>query len=503
MPRELILRTTLDEIMGHRNNALDLFELAFQQMTLAAETMDEASKAVVRACGGVHSDDWFPHGGQSREEINDFDSALKLPDPDKWARVAKRITDLRVWASIIERTDLKRLMDKQSKEQLRKQLRYIAPEFDGATYTNKSEVEEGFPELDVDTVEATLQGFREDAGMIFKRGIANVFTRLSKRFKSHDGFSIGSRLILTRVVDESGHWYHSNYHRESLLDIERVFLVLDGKKAEDQYTGICDIVNEERKGGWGARVSEHEGDYFKLRIFKNGNAHLWFKRPELVERVNKILAEWYGEVLGFGKEYTETEEEILSDRTMTVARNFGAFNSPPDVVSHVLGDIRYKDESLRILEPSAGTGNFAYELAKPREHWHTEGTFRDVVDCIEIQPELAQELKDSRKFSRVTCADFLSIPSECDYDLIVMNPPFDRQRDIDHVSHAFNFLKVGGTLTAVMSAGTEFRENAKAKAFRSLMKKHRATWRDLPACSFASEGTNVNTCYVTVTKREV
>ncbi|MEQ8349820.1 MAG: hypothetical protein RIB84_01100 [Sneathiellaceae bacterium] len=84
------------------------------------------------------------------------------------------------------------------------------------------------------------------------------------------------------------------------------------------------------------------------------------------------------------------------------------------------------------------------------------------------------------------------------YDRIVMNPPFDRQRDIDHVMHALRFLKPDGYLVAIMSAGTEFRETRKATSFRALMEKMRAKWRDLPAGSFAHAGTYVNTCLVRV-----
>ena len=81
---------------------------------------------------------------------------------------------------------------------------------------------------------------------------------------------------------------------------------------------------------------------------------------------------------------------------------------------------------------------------------------------------------------------------------VAMNPPFDRERDIDHVMHALTFLKPGGVLTAIMSAGTEFRETRKSKAFRALMAEMGAEWSDLPAGSFSSVGTNVNTIILTV-----
>ena len=67
--------------------------------------------------------------------------------------------------------------------------------------------------------------------------------------------------------------------------------------------------------------------------------------------------------------------------------------------------------------------------------------------------------------------DFLHLKPDPEnlYDRVVMNPPFDRERDIDHVIHALKFLAPEGVLVAIMSAGTEFRETRKSVAFRELM----------------------------------
>ena len=86
------------------------------------------------------------------------------------------------------------------------------------------------------------------------------------------------------------------------------------------------------------------------------------------------------------------------------------------------------------------------------------------------------------------------------YDLVVMNPPFDRERDIDHVTHALRFLKSDGQLVAIMSAGTEFRETKKAVAFRAMIAKLNGSYRDLPAGSFSEVGTYVNTLILRVRK---
>ncbi len=55
------------------------------------------------------------------------------------------------------------------------------------------------------------------------------------------------------------------------------------------------------------------------------------------------------------------------------------------------------------------------------------------------------------------------------FDRVVMNPPFERQQDIDHVSRAAGMLKPGGRLVSVMSAGVTFRENNKTRWFRDLI----------------------------------
>lgn len=115
------------------------------------------------------------------------------------------------------------------------------------------------------------------------------------------------------------------------------------------------------------------------------------------------------------------------------------------------------------------------------------------MDCIEIQPHLANELAMSGKYRKVINADFLKVQPTPIYDRVIMNPPFDRERDIDHVMHALKFLKEDGRLVAIMSAGTEFRETRKSIAFRNLMKSMGARFEDLPPGSFSSVGTNINT----------
>ena len=84
------------------------------------------------------------------------------------------------------------------------------------------------------------------------------------------------------------------------------------------------------------------------------------------------------------------------------------------------------------------------------------------------------------------------------YERVVMNPPFSRQRDIDHVVHAHKCLASQGLLIAVMSAGVSFREDCKARDFRRFVGRKRGTISPLPEHAFRESGTDVNAVLVTV-----
>jgi hypothetical protein len=43
-----------------------------------------------------------------------------------------------------------------------------------------------------------------------------------------------------------------------------------------------------------AECKDFEDEYYQGKSFKNGNLHLKFKRADLVERVNAIIAKHYG-----------------------------------------------------------------------------------------------------------------------------------------------------------------------------------------------------------------
>ena len=63
------------------------------------------------------------------------------------------------------------------------------------------------------------------------------------------------------------------------------------------------------------------------------------------------------------------------------------------------------------------------------------------------------------------------------YDRIVMNPPFSDRRDVEHVQHAYELLKPGGRLVAIMGEGSFFGSDKKAVAFREWLESVGGTRR--------------------------
>ena len=79
------------------------------------------------------------------------------------------------------------------------------------------------------------------------------------------------------------------------------------------------------------------------------------------------------------------------------------------------------------------------------------------------------------------------------YDYVIMNPPFEKKQDIDHVTHLFNnALARHGRLVSVMSAGVMHNSDKKTVAFREFVNDN-GYFQELPAGSFKESGTGINT----------
>jgi predicted RNA methylase len=169
----------------------------------------------------------------------------------------------------------------------------------------------------------------------------------------------------------------------------------------------------------------------------------------------------------------------------------GFFPTPKPIVEKMMDEADIQ-EGDAVLEPSAGIGDIANGIK-------ARGSNPDVV---EINPSMRDILQ--AKGHNVVSDDFLSYDANKKYDKIVMNPPFEKGQDIDHVRKAYGHLKPGGKLVAIMGAGTFSNSQRKTTAFREWLEEVGGESEQLPANSFkgkdAFKETGVSAYMVTIEK---
>ncbi|MDO3621718.1 DUF4942 domain-containing protein [Ralstonia pseudosolanacearum] len=181
--------------------------------------------------------------------------------------------DAQGWNYLLSESGLRTFMDAQARAQWHKQIA------DGDV-----------PELTAANIEATFTELYGARGDMFERGVLECFRRLSWSYKTNQPFRFGKRLIMRSLFSYGSLNHHGT---NELDDLMRVFHVLDGKPEVDHRTGVYYLISHARQ----QRQAEAENDYLHLRWFKNGNGHLTFKRPDLIDRMNLILAKHYPNAL--------------------------------------------------------------------------------------------------------------------------------------------------------------------------------------------------------------
>jgi len=71
--------------------------------------------------------------------------------------------------------------------------------------------------------------------------------------------------------------------------------LLDGKLIPDNRGDVTTRLMEHIRDHPG--VQSYEDDFFSIRYFQKGTVHLTLKRPELIEKMNDIIAKHYPEML--------------------------------------------------------------------------------------------------------------------------------------------------------------------------------------------------------------
>lgn len=164
------------------------------------------------------------------------------------------------------------------------------------------------------------------------------------------------------------------------------------------------------------------------------------------------------------------------------------FFPTPEPLAKRMAELAEIKSGMSVLEPSAGTGRLADAAKAMGAH----------VDAVEYASSLRDIL--AQKGHNLIGSDFTEMKSEPKYDRIVMNPPFEKGQDMAHVQRAYEMLKPGGKMVAIMGEGGFFRSDSQATAFRDWLSGVGGASEKLPEGTFKESNTGVNTRLVTISK---
>lgn len=259
MNTELIKKKTITEKLAHRDRAVELYRKAAE---LIKEAYDACNRAAPRKFGAASNQEldilnYF--GDDSEREIREF------------AEATRKKIDAAVWRDLLETSGLGEFMDRTARDAFNKQL-----------YENP-------PVCTVETVTATMMQNAANAGEIFERGVVEAFRKLSKKYRTNKPFKLGEKIILSNAMTLYGKWLSWNFHRnakDDLWDIERAIRIIDKADAVTRGGGIVAEIERASSDG----KLEAENAYFRVKLFKNGNIHVWMKKEEITRELNRIIA---------------------------------------------------------------------------------------------------------------------------------------------------------------------------------------------------------------------
>ena len=181
-------------------------------------------------------------------------------------------------------------------------------------------------------------------------------------------------------------------------------------------------------------------------------------------------------------------QNLTAGKNQVTVKSFGV---------ELAGDL-YLPEGAHVLEPSAGTGHIVRALRAKKPNLK--------ITAVELHPDrVAQLRKLEGPNVQIIARNFLNEPAFPVYDAVVMNPPFYGTHWMDHVRHAWDFLKDGGRLVAVLPVSAAVAETPKHLAFRRWAEKANGgriwgLFSDLPPESFLEAGTRINTTILSLRK---
>lgn len=218
---------------------------------------------------------------------------------------------------------------------------------------------------------------------------------------------------------------------------------------------------------------------------------------EVKKSMDLIGGKWKGgKVAGFvfPTDPTDYLEKITGGDTVNLKKDFQFFATPPSLAKELV-DYACVEGWERILEPSAGQGAIIEAINE------AGGQTPDCYELMDLNLEILNKRKmDGELDFNLLGKDFLQNDGST-YDLIIANPPFTKNQDIEHIMEMYKLLEPGaGRLVTVSSKSWETGTQKKQTAFREFLDEVGADVIPVEPGTFKESGTMVGANIIIIDK---
>ncbi|EAM7382758.1 DUF4942 domain-containing protein [Salmonella enterica] len=258
---DVICSTSIERIVTGRNTALQQTESLIHQLA-------EVS-TLTSSIGGKTALDWAMK--------QDFRCGCWLMEkPETAMKAITRNLDREIWHDLMKKSGMLSIMDAQARDQWYRNLE--SDDIPAITETN---------------ILNTFEQLHQSKDEVFERGVINVFKGLSWDYKSNSPCKFGPKIIVNGLVkyDRWGYSLNWGWQRDRLADLERMLMLLDGKPVPDNRVDVTRRLGDHIHENSGS--NSYEDGMFKIKYFQKGTAHIVFKRPELIDKMNDIVAKHF------------------------------------------------------------------------------------------------------------------------------------------------------------------------------------------------------------------
>ncbi|QYG04038.1 DUF4942 domain-containing protein [Massilia sp. NP310] len=250
---ELVKSISIANLVNQRN--------AFVERVNAARASIGEAREILRASG-------FDRGGRHPEmyeiELESISGFRHAVQNDKVFDMLISGYDAKAWDHLMHESGMLSFMSAKDVE-------------DWGQKIQKREI----PALTMDSIKATFSELHAKRKQMMNDGIEQLYRALSWSHKTNSPVAFGKKIILQGRND-----WPCNRNRAHVDDVIRFMHVMDGKPQPDHRDNFSMFSDFQPS-------SAFQSDYVSVVGFQNGNLHVYFKRPDLVAKMNAVLASRY------------------------------------------------------------------------------------------------------------------------------------------------------------------------------------------------------------------